>query len=455
MDRFTDLHYEGAPNIVSPLPGPKSRRLLQAQERLESNSVKYAREMPLVLESGKGATLKDVDGNLYIDFFSGIGVLNTGHSNPVVLEAAKEQMDKLVHTIEFPSRPRIKMMETLLAVAPGSLKEQGRLLFGGPTGTDAVAGALKLAQYNTKRRSIIAFQGGYHGSHGTGLACSSTLSYKGDYQALLPETHFVPYPYCYRCPFDTVPHRCGLLCVEYLRRLLRDPLSGVPRPAAIIVEPIQGSGGVVVPPDPFLPTLRDITREFSIPLIVDEIQTGFGRTGRMFACEHWHVQPDIMTMAKSIGGGFPLSATLYHESLDTWPAGAHMGTFRGHVVAMAAGTAAIQFLHQEEILEHVTTLEEIWRSRLAALATTTRHLGDVRGKGFLIGLEFVKDKETKLPDVSLVKEIQKRCYQRGLLVWTAGHYGNVIRLLPALTITETLFSKGLDILEAVIHELDR
>ncbi|MGQ9760020.1 MAG: aspartate aminotransferase family protein [Candidatus Methanomethylicaceae archaeon] len=452
---LSNLHFSEAPRILKEPPGPKSRELLQAQQRLESSSAKYALEMPIALEEGRGATLKDVDGNIYIDFFSGIGVLNVGHSNPEVLQAAEEQMKKLIHTIEFPTRPRVELMEKLVEIAPGGLKGHAKVLFGGPTGSDAVAGAIKLAQYNTKRTSLLAFQGSYHGPEGSALAATSNKILKRDYLPLMPEVHFMPYPYCYRCPFNSKPDKCGNLCVEYLNETLRDPYGGVPDPAAIIVEAVQGSGGVIVPPDNFLPELKNIAQDHGILLIVDEIQSGFGRAGKMFASEHWGITPDIMPLAKSIGGiGFPLSATLFKEDLDTWKGPVHLGTFRGHAVAMAAGRAAIDFILEHNLLDHVTKLGAYALDRLMKLKEETKYIGDVRGKGLFIGIEFVKDKNTKEPYREIVKEIQEICYKQGLFIWTAGHYGNVIRLLPPLVITQDLLEKGLDILEKAVREAE-
>ena len=453
---LSELHFAEAPKIVKSPPGPESKRLLAAQNFLESNCVKYAKEMPIAFEEGRGATLKDADGNIYIDFFAGIGVLNVGHSNPFVLQVAKDQLEKLVHTIEFPSRARIALMEKLIEVAPGGLKGRAKVLFGGPTGTDAVAGAMKIARYNTRRTSFLAFQGCYHGAHGEGLAVTTNRMLKEYYLPMMPEVHFAPYPYCYRCLFNRVPSQCSRLCFEYLNEMLRDPYSGTPKPAAIIVEPIQGGGGVIVPPDDFLPELERISKDYAIPLIVDEIQTGFGRTGKMFAAEHWEVTPDIMTMAKAIGGiGLPLSATLFDPNLDTWKSGAHMGTFRGNAVAMVAGKAAIEFIQQRDLLSHVGELGTYALARLTKLMEKSRFVGDVRGKGLLIGIECVKDKKTKAPYKEIVKEVQTVCYKRGLLIWSAGHYGNVIRLLPPLVITKDLFEKGLDILEEAVMEVER
>lgn len=451
---YSKLHLQEAPKIVKEPPGPRSKELLQAQDRLESSSVKYAKEMPIAFEEGRGATLRDADGNLYIDFFAGIGVLNVGHSNPEVLQAAKEQLEKLIHTIEFPTKPRIELMEKLSEIAPGGLKGQAKILFGGPTGTDAIAGAIKLARYNTKRIPLIAFQGSYHGQHGAGLALSANKALKKDYLPLLPEVHFIPYPYCYRCSFHSYPTKCGTLCIEYLNDALKDPYSGVSDPAAIIVEPIQGGGGVIVPPDDFLPELKRLAGEHFLPLVIDEIQTGFGRTGKMFACEHWGVTPDIMPMAKALGGvGFPLSASLFHENLDRWEAGAHMGTFRGHAVAMAAGKAAIDFILRHDLTDHSARLGEHIIKHLEILKEEIEYIGDIRGKGLFIGVEFVKDKKTKEPYKEIVKEIQTRCYKQGLLIWTAGHYGNVVRLLPPIIITEELVDKGVDIFVKIVREV--
>jgi diaminobutyrate-2-oxoglutarate transaminase len=447
------LHFSDAPKMTKEPPGPNSMRLLEVQDRLESSSVKYAKEMPIAPKEGRGATLKDVDDNIYIDFFGGIGVLNVGHSNPLVLEAVREQLEKLVHTIEFPTAPRVELMEKLVEIAPLGLKGQAKVLFGGPTGTDAIAGAVKLVCYNTKKTSLVAFQGSYHGQHGPGLALSANKNLKKDYLPLMPEVHFVPYPYCYRCPFKAAPHNCGMLCLEYLADALKDPYSGIPDPAAVIVEPIQGGGGVIVPPRGFLEGVKEIAEQHGFLLIVDEIQTGFGRTGRMFACEHWSITPDVMPLAKALGGiGFPLSANLFHPRLDTWKAGAHMGTFRGHAVAMAAGKAAIDFILKYELLDHTARLGREAMERLEPLEEI-KYVGDVRGRGLLIGIELVKDKNTKEPYAEMVKKVQVRCYKRGLLIWTAGHYGNVIRLLPPLVITEELLHKGLDILIEVIKEV--
>lgn len=454
--KLSELHFSDAPNIVVEPPGPKSKQLLDKQRELESRAVLYPLAVPVALEASKGATVKDVDGNIYIDFFGGIAVLNVGHSNPIVLKAVREQEEKLIHGLDFPTTPRIKLAEKLVEISPGGLKGNSKVLFGGPTGSDAVEAAIKLAKYNTKRIGVIAFEGSYAGQTGVSLALSSTKKFKESYVPLAPEIHFVPYAYCYRCAFELRHPDCDLQCVRYVRRVLEDPWSGVVKPSAVIVEPIQGEGGIVVPPDGWLSALKRVCEENEVLLIVDEIQAGLGRTGKMFACEHWNMTPDIMTMAKALGGiGLPLAACIYNKKLDVWEPGAHLGTFRGHVLAMAAGLAAINYTQEEKLPEHAEKMGRRILKRLENLAEESKYVGEVRGKGLMIGVEFVKSKENKEPWKEIVDKLQMKCFKRGLLIWKAGHHANVARFLPPLVITEELVDKGIDIFLDVVKEVER
>ncbi|MFQ5821812.1 MAG: aspartate aminotransferase family protein [Candidatus Heimdallarchaeota archaeon] len=457
MEReFSELHFPEAPKIVVDPPGPKTRVLLDRQRIAESKAVFYPVGLPLALEAGKGATLRDVEGNYYIDLYAGISVLNVGHSNPVVLEAVRRQEEKLVHTLDFPSTPRVELAEKLGEIAPGNLRGSTKILFGGPTGSDAVEGAIKLARFNTQRRTIISFEGSYHGQTAMALSLTSSTRYKENFVPLAPEVHFVPYAYCYRCFAGLEYPACGLQCAKYIRHIIEDPYSGVVKPAAILVEPIQGEGGIIVPPNDWLPELRKICTDHSIPLIIDEIQAGFGRTGKMFACEHSGTSPDIMTMAKAIGGiGYPLAAIAYHKDLDTWEPGAHVGTFRGHVLAMAASLAAINYTEEKELLPHCLKLGRQTLQRLRDFADECKSIGEVRGKGLMIGLEFVKDKETKEPWKEITSEIQLKCLKKGVLVWKAGHFGNCIRFLPPLVITSELLDTALYIFEDSVKEAEK
>jgi len=450
------LHYSEAPKIFVEPPGPKAKILLEKQKNLEGTAVLYPRIIPLVPDEGLGATIKDVDGNIYIDFFSGISVLNFGHSNPHILEKTIEQLKKIVHTLDFPTEAREALAERLIRISPGGLKNKSKVIFGGPTGSDAVEGAIKLAKWVTKRRAIIAFEGSYHGQTAMALNLSSGRKFKEPYIPLAPEVYFLPYAYCYRCPFKLEYPRCNIRCADYVEHVLEDPYSGVPTPAAIIVEPVQGEGGIIVPPEVFLQRIRKISEKYNIPLIIDEIQSGMGRTGKWFACEHYSITPDIITIAKSIGGiGLPLAGILYREDFDIWEPGAHIGTFRGNVVAMAAGVAAIDFAEEYGLLDHVEKLGTEALKYLLDFSKESKYIGDVRGKGLMIGVEFVKDKENKEPFSNFVGKLVLETFKRGIIVWKAGHYGNVVRFLPPLVITEELLMRGLEIFRETVLRLEK
>ncbi|WP_227379064.1 aspartate aminotransferase family protein [Haladaptatus halobius] len=441
-----DLHFTDAP-AVDRVPGPRSQKLLQKQTEIDSRAVAYPKSVPIAIEEAKGATIRDVDGNLFLDFFAGIGVLNVGHSNPYVLDAVQEQTKKLVHTIDFPTEARLDLIEKLNEIAPGDLPDNNRVVFGGPTGSDAIEATLKIAKYNiakynTGNTGLIEFRGAYHGATSGALSIGGGRKYKEAYEPLLPNVYHVPYPY---------PFRQGLSDEETCERalanvheLIEDPYSGIADPAGVWVEPIQGEGGVVTPPDGFLRGLKKITTENEIPLIVDEIQTGFGRTGQWFATEWEDVTPDIMPMAKAIGGiGLPLSATMYREELDTWEAGGHVGTYRGNVPAMRAGIRAIEYIQEHDLLAHARDVGSYIQRRFQDVADETPRIGDIRGKGLFIGAEFVD--ENGQPNKPLVKAIQQYCYERGVLVWTAGRNGNVLRIIPPLVITEEQAETGMDV----------
>ena len=437
-------------------PGPRARELLERQKETDSRAVYYPTVIPTAWEAGRGATIRDVDGNTYIDFVAGISVLNVGHSNPQVVEAVKRQLDKLTHALDIPTPERIALVEKLVQIAPEGLKGNSKVLFGGPTGSDAIEGALKLAKFNTKHHTFLAFHGAYHGMTSGALSVTSKKAFKTGFLPLLPDIHFAPYAYCYRCAFGKEYPECKMQCVRYVEYLFSDPESGLTDPAAIIVEPIQGEGGFIVPPDGYLKEMRRICDENSILLIVDEIQTGFGRTGKMFACEYDGVTPDIMTIAKAVGGiGLPLSGCVIKRELDTWEPGGHLGTFRGNVLACVAGLAAINFTLERGLVERSAREGAHMLRRLKDLQQETKTIGDVRGKGMMVAAEFVEDKQTKKPAIDLVKKVQARCLERGVLVWKAGHWPNVIRFLPPLVITHEHVDKGLDIFSEAVKEAER
>jgi len=455
-EEFADLSYPEAPRIVVKPPGPRATKLLQRQAQVDSRAVYYPTMIQVAWESGKGATLRDVDGNTYVDFVAGISVLNVGHSNPNVVEAVKRQLDKLTHVLDVPTPERIQLVEKLVEIAPVGLKRNSRVLFGGPTGSDAVEGAMKLVKFNTKKHTFLAFHGCYHGATGGALSLTTRKAFKTGYLPLLPDMHYAPYAYCYRCAFGKQYPECDMQCVRYLEYLFNDPESGLTDPAAMIVEPIQGEGGFIVPPNGYLRELRRICDENRILMIVDEIQSGFGRTGKMFACEHDGVTPDIMTIAKAVGGiGLPLSGCIVKKELDKWEPGAHVGTFRGNLLACVAGFAAINFMEENRLVERSAREGAHMLKRLQEMQQGSSIIGDVRGRGLMVAAEFVEDRRTKKPGVELVKKIQKRCLEKGVLVFKAGHWPNVIRFLPALIIRHDHIDKGLDVFSDIVKEVER
>ncbi|HXQ00818.1 MAG TPA: aspartate aminotransferase family protein [Solirubrobacteraceae bacterium] len=440
---FEQMHFDPAPSLSGEVPGPRSREMLAEQDELESSARSYPRSVPVAIEAGKGATMRDVDGNTFIDLFGGAGVLNTGHSLPAAMEAATAQQSKLVHALDFPTEPKLKLMRKLKSLLPGRLRERARFHFGGPTGSDAIESALKLTRAHTGREAVIAFQGSYHGMTTGALSVTSDVGFGGPTSS---PVHFMPYPYCYRCPLGLKPDSCEMACARLLETSLEDPHSGIPKPAAVLIEPIQGEGGTIVPPDGYLAEVRRITHEQDVPLIVDEIQSGFGRTGTFFACEHDQVTPDVMTLSKALGGiGYPLSCVAYDLQLDTWKPGAHIGTFRGHQVAMAAGLAAIEFMSEVDLPAHAMTLGAMTLGLLREAQETLPSVGDVRGRGLMIGIELVKDRDSKKPWPEMAARVRTECFHRGAIIEVGGHYGNVARFLPPLVISRKLMLTGIEI----------
>jgi len=447
---FRHLSFLEAPLIRTPPPGSESKKYLDYQSLHESSVVSYPRGMPMAIKRAKGATVEDVDGNIYIDFFGGAGVMNVGHSNPEVIKAAENQLGNLTHALDFPHAPRKALIEILLTLLPPSLN---RVFFGGPSGSDAVEAAVKLAKYNSHRIPVIAFEGSYHGMSAGALSLSSGRSFKEGLLPLVPEAHYVPYAYCYRCAFGQQRETCNLDCAQYFEHILEDPHSGVSKPAAVIIEAIQGEGGSIVPPPQFLPKIREICSRHGLLMIVDEVQAGFCRTGKMFAFEHTSTTPDMVTMSKALGGvGFPIACLAFREDLDKWPAGKHIGTFRGNVLAYAAGQAALRFMVKNRLAEHVYNLGQTMLSWLKEVERESEIIGEVRGKGLMIGIELVKDKS---PAPSLAREVRRLCHRRGLLVEIGGHYFNVIRFLPPLVLTEELAIKGIEIFEDAVREVGK
>jgi len=452
---FESLNFTKAPHISVSPPGPIASDLLKRQRRVDSQVLVYPNFIPLAPERGLGATIKDFDGNYYIDFSGGVGVLNVGHSNPECVEAIKLQADKMTHALDFPAIPRLELSEKLFSIAPNKMRRKSKVFLCGPTGADAIEAAVKLGKYCTKKSGIISFEGGWHGVTGSGLAATGKKSPKEGFLPVMPGVYHVPYAYCYRCAFGLSYPLCDLQCTKYIEHVLRDPNSGVTEPGSLIIEPIQGEGGFVVPPDGFFQEISRICKEYGLLLILDEIQTGFGRTGKMFCCEHWDVTPDIMAVSKTLGGGLPLAAIIIREELDKWQSGAHFGTFRGNLLACAAGLAGINFIEKYNLLERTEKLGKKVINRLNDIAKKSKYIGDVRGKGLLVGCEFVKDKKSKEPSPEILQKLQKACFEKGLILWKGGAWNNFARFMPALTISETLLDKGITIFEKELYLIEK
>ena len=446
------LSFEGAPRIKVVPPGPESGKILLFQSEHESSAVSYSKGMPMALKKGRGATIEDMDGNIYIDMFSGAGVMAVGHSHPEVLKAAHEQIENVTHALDIPTPARQRLVELLGKLLP---KELSRVFFGGPTGSDAVEQAIKLARWNTGRDGIIAFEGAYHGMTGISLALTCDAHHRAGIGPLVPGVQFLPYPYKYRNPFGCADEDVDLQAAENLERVLSDSHSGYMKPAAVILESVQGEGGTIIPTTRFMKRIREICDKHDVLMICDEIQAGLGRTGKMFAFQHFGIVPDIITMSKALGGlGFPISAIAYREKLNNWPTGKTIGTFRGNMVAFAAGATALSWMAENDIPERALDLGSKALISLKKLEEESSIVGEVRGIGLMIAIEMVKDSESREPAADYARMLRKYGHQRGVMIEIGGHHGNVARLLPPLVITEEYLMKGLEILSDVIRDIE-
>jgi len=448
---FSEYNLPLAPKVTGAVPGPKSAALLEEQRRYDSKALVYPNQVPLAISRALGATVEDLDGNAFIDFSGGVGALNVGHSNPEVVSAIREQAARFTHGLDFPSESRVALSRNLVELAPGELRNRSKVLLCGPTGADAVEAAIKLTKFHTKKPGIVSFEGGWHGVSGVSLSVTAKRAAKAAYLPGTPEVYFAPYPYCFRCPFGVSHPGCGLACASYLEHMIKDPDTGLASPGGLLIEPIQGEGGIVIPPQGYMKEIRRICDENSLLLIVDEIQTGFCRTGKMFAIEHEGVTPDIMTVSKSMGSGLPISGIVFREELDTWGPGAHVGTFRGNALSCAAGVAGITFMKEHDLAARSAAVGMRVLKRCEEMKDRFDAVGDVRGRGLFVGIEFVKNDGKRTPDPSMLVRLQQMCFQKGLIAWRGGRSANVARVMPALVISDRLIEDGLTILEKCLE----
>lgn len=445
-------HAPQRPSVLSSIPGPLSSQLLERQGLYESSVRTYPRGLPIAIGRGLGSYVEDLDGNVFIDFLTGAGAVPLGHSHPEIIEAISRQLPLLTHGLDFPTEIRDEFMSTQLSMLPQEMRSRMRIEFCGPGGADAVDAALKLCKTATGRSDIIAFQGAFHGCSHLAMTVTGLVSQKERVAGRVPGVHFFPYPYPLRCALGAGPES-GQRCLDYLERSLRDPLGGIPRPAAVIVEMVQGEGGVIPAPTEFVQGLRRVTRELEIPLIVDEVQTGGGRTGTWFAFEQHGIEPDAIVASKAIGGmGMPIAIVLHDEKLDAFAPGAHTGTFRGNQLAFAAGVASARIIQRDGILGHVGELGAYALEVLKGFAREHEIVGEARGSGLMLGIELV-DPITGEPNTRAAKAAQRGAIERGLIVELGGRGDCVIRFLPPLNVTRETLDQAFEILDSVLSEI--
>jgi diaminobutyrate-2-oxoglutarate transaminase len=434
------------PEVRTSLPGPESARLLERQARLESNARTYPRRLPIAIRRAEGSFVEDLDGNVFIDFLAGAGVLSLGHGHPEVMETVQAQLPLLAHGLDFPTEIKDEFVEFQLSRLPATMRDTTKIHFCGPAGANGVDAAIKLCKTATGRSEIVAFQGGFHGSSHSAMAVSGLVSQKARVGNPMPGVHFFPFPYALRCPLPGPRATVGARCLEYLERSLKDPLGGVAPPAAVIMELVQGEGGVIPAPTDFVQGVRRVTRELGIPLIVDEVQSGCGRTGTWFAFEQHDIVPDVIVASKALGGmGMPIAVILYDRALDLWHPGAHTGTFRGNQLAFAAGLAAGRIVERDGILEHVQEMGARAMAELQSLVDDFPVAGEARGSGLMLGLELV-DPATGAPAGDVAVALQRAVLERGLIVELGGREDAVVRLLPPLNVTPDTLDRALAIL---------
>ena len=436
------------PHIKVKPPGPKAKEIVKRDGRFTSQS--YGRVYPLVVKEARGCVVEDVDGNLFLDFMAGIAVASTGHSHPKVVKAIEEQARKFLHICgsDFYYEPMAELAAKLSDLAPG---KGAKNIFFTNSGTETIEAAIKLARYHTKRQHIIAFHGAFHGrSLGSLSLTASRASHRAHFGPLLPGVHHVPYGFCRRCPYHLTYGSCEIECVGALEKTLFRHDVAPSEVAAIFVEPIQGEGGYVVPPPEYLPMLQDLCRRHGILLVVDEIQSGFGRTGKMFACEHWGIEPDILCAAKGIASGMPLGAMIAREEISTWTRGTHGSTFGGNPVACAAALATIALI-EDGLVENAAEVGGYLIDKLNRLKASHSSIGDVRGLGLMIGVEFARPDGSLAPDAKMRDQVMQKCFEKGLLLLSCGE--STLRFCPPLIVTREEVDVAIEIFAAAIKEL--
>ncbi len=442
---------DAIPYLLTDLPGPNARAVLASTDRFVTPSLPHA--YPLVPRRAQGVVVEDVDGNRFLDCAAGIAVCSTGHCHPRVVGAVQQQAAQLLHicAADYYEPIYVELAARLAGLAPG---EAPKKVFLGNSGAEAVEAALKLARYHTGRPYVLAFLGAFHGRTlgAVSLTASKPVYHRG-FGPLVPGVTHVPYAYCYRCAYNLTYPACDLACVAFIEDHLFAQTIAPDEVAAIFVEPVLGEGGYVVPPPGWLARLRALCDRYGILLAADEVQSGIGRTGKMFAAEHWGVAPDIVCSAKALASGMPLSAMIAREELMSWPPGAHGSTYGGNPVCCAAAHATLDVIEEEGLLENATRIGGWLLESLRQLAETSRLLGDVRGLGLMIGVELVRDRETKEMAEEETDQVTVECFKRGLLVLPCG--SSSIRFSPPLIISREQAEVAFEIFAEAVGRVER
>lgn len=437
------------PKIKVAPPGPKAKAVIEQDEKYTSTS--YIKEYPLVVERGSGTMIEDVDGNRYLDFMAGIAVVTTGHSHPRVVDAIKRAAEKFLHICptDFYYPSFATLAQKMAEIAPG---KSSKKVFLGNSGTEAVEAAIKLSRYHTRRSRLISFFGAFHGrSMGALSLTASKMKQRQHFSPFLPGVTHVPFGYCYRCPYNLQYPSCNLYCVNVLEEEYFAKMVPPDDVAAIFVEPIQGEGGYIAPPPDYHQRLKQICEKYGILYVADEVQSGMGRTGKWFAVEHFGVEPDIICVAKGIASGMPISAMIAKSDVMTWPAGSHGSTFGGNPVACEAALATIELV-EESLMANATEVGGYLLQQLKAMMNRHRLIGDVRGYGLMIGIEFVRDRVTKEKAREETDQIVQRAFEKGLLLLGCGE--NIIRFAPPLIVDKEDADTALEILDQVLTEVE-
>lgn len=438
------------PKLKTRLPGPKAKKILAGDKRFISPS--YTRPYPLVMKRGRGAMVEDVDGNTFLDFSAGIAVCSTGHAHPDVVAAIQKQAAEFIHMsgTDFYYPQMVELASQLAASIPGKFPKK---VYFGNSGAEAIEAAMKLARFHTKRDKFIAFYGAFHGrTMGALSLTASKVTQQRGFSPLVPGVTHIPYGYCYRCPYNLTPSSCSIDCGTFLRDVVFKTTVPPEEVAGIFVEPVLGEGGYVIPPREFLQELRSICDEHGILFIADEVQCGMGRTGKMWAIEHFGIEPDILCTAKGLASGMPIGVMIARDKVMNWPPGAHASTFGGNPVSCAAALATLKLL-QEKYIKNAARLGRYIMDRISNWVEVHPMVGDVRGLGLMIGIELVRNKQTREKANEERDRVLHEAFKHGLLILGCGE--NVVRMMPPLMINERQADACIEILEGILTRIEK